>query len=151
MRLSQFQTIFVELYPLISAITAMIVAQILKFTYNYMSNGELKIRQLGQAGGMPSSHAALVTSLAAAIGLDQGWTSPLFSICVVFAMIVLYDAAGVRAAAGKQAVVLNQMMEDLFEHGKFQTEKLTELLGHSPLEVIVGACLGIGIAFTLYY
>lgn len=99
---------------------------------------------------MPSSHSALVTALAASVGQVQGWDSTEFAIATVFAIIVMYDAAGVRQAAGKQAKVLNQIVDEMFqEHPEFNEDRLKELLGHTPVQVIVGSILGIGIAWVL--
>ena len=95
------------------------------------------------SGGMPSSHTACITSLATSIGMTEGFGSPLFALASVFAFIVMYDAAGVRRAAGKQARILNQMMEE--DKNINYQEKLVELLGHTPVEVFVGAVVGIGI------
>ena len=116
----------------------------------YLKEERLNFKILVSSGGMPSSHSAMVTSLTTAIGLQEGWTSSLFCVSCVFTLVVLYDAAGVRRAAGKQARILNQIVDDLFK-GEYRPGKLTELLGHTPLEVIVGFFLGIGIAFSLYY
>jgi len=107
------------------------------------------------AGGMPSSHSAFVTALTTAVGQKSGWNSPELAISLVFALIIMYDAAGVRRAAGKQARILNQIMEDLQQGEKLYSEgeKLKELLGHTPVEVFAGAILGIGVALILinYY
>ncbi len=94
---------------------------------------------------MPSSHSALVTALTTGVGLRDGFDSSLFALAVVFALVVMYDAAGVRRAAGKQARVLNAIIEDL-NRRQLHPERLRELLGHTPFEVLVGALLGIIIA-----
>ena len=95
------------------------------------------------SGGMPSSHSSFVTSLAMLVGFDKGFASTEFAITAVFAIIVMYDASGVRRAVGKQAEILNQIVDDFF-HGKFdQHKKLKELVGHTPKEVLFGAILGI--------
>ncbi len=147
---THFISIYLDMYPLIAGIVSMLVAQIIKSVYFYFKDDHLNLRHVFTAGGMPSSHSALVGSLTAAIGLQEGWNSSLFCICVVFSMIVLYDATGVRRAVGRQAAILNQIVDDV-SHGNFKPKKLTELLGHTPAEVVVGVLLGIGIAFTLYY
>ena len=95
---------------------------------------------------MPSSHSAFVCSLATTIGITEGVSSPLFAMAVALSAIVMYDAAGVRRAAGKQAKILNQIIESEGENINVQ-EKLIELLGHTPLEVYVGALVGIVMAF----
>ena len=150
--LNRFVDFFIEIYPLIAAITSVIVAQLLKGIHQYIKNNKLDLRRtFGGSGGMPSSHSAMVSSLTTAIGLQEGFTSPLFCMCIIFSLIVFYDAAGVRQEAGKQAGILNQMMDDLFDRGEIKADKLKELIGHTPLEIVVGSLLGIGIAFTLYY
>lgn len=95
---------------------------------------------------MPSSHSALVTSLATGVGIKDGWNSTVFAAAVGFALVVMYDAAGVRRAAGKQARVLNQIMDILAHSGHIPGTKLRELLGHTPFEVMAGALLGIVVA-----
>ena len=99
------------------------------------------------SGGMPSSHSALVVSMATSIGYANGFNSSIFALSATVALIVMYDAAGVRRAAGKQAAVLNEIVEELQAHRGIREEKLKELLGHTPIEVIAGAALGILIAF----
>ena len=101
------------------------------------------------SGGMPSSHSSFVTSLAMLVGFDKGFASTEFAITAVFAIIVMYDASGVRRAVGKQAEILNQIV-DVFFHGKFdQHKKLKELVGHTPKEVLFGALLGIIIGIVM--
>jgi len=100
---------------------------------------------------MPSAHSASVTALTLGIGLTQGWNSPLFSISIVFALIVMYDATGVRRAAGKQALILNKIVEDMYDNGKNKVEKLKEILGHDPIEVFAGATLAALITLASYY
>ena len=101
------------------------------------------------SGGMPSSHSSFVTSLAMLVGFDKGFASTEYAITAVFAIIVMYDASGVRRAVGKQAEILNQIVDDFF-HGKFdQHKKLKELVGHTPKEVLFGALLGIIIGIVM--
>ncbi len=150
MRLATLQFLL-EVYPLVAGLVSVLLAQILKIVYYYIKEGSLNPKSLISTGGMPSSHAAMVTGLSMAVGLQEGWTSTLFCVCVIFSLVVLYDAAGIRRAAGKQATVLNQVIEDVLQKGEFKPEKLSEFLGHTPLEVVVGSLLGIGIAFSLYY
>ena len=150
MKTSAFPFLY-ELYPLVAGVMSMIMTQVLKAIFCYLSLGYLDSKKIFSSGGMPSSHSSLVCSLTTAIGLKEGFTSSSFCICVVFSMIVLYDAAGVRQLVGKQAILLNQLLEDLLKKGEFKADKLSELLGHTPLEVLAGALLGMGVAFTLYY
>jgi uncharacterized protein len=118
-------------------------AQGLKLVFTFFQTGKLDLRVLVQAGGMPSSHSALVTALATGVGIKRGFDSVEFAIASIMAFIVMYDAAGVRQAAGKQARILNKMIEDLFtEKPQYAEKRLKELLGHTPVQVIAGAVLG---------
>lgn len=123
------------------------IAQTIKIIIDCWENKTLNVFLLVSSGGMPSSHSAFVVSLAASVGFGYGFDSVLFAICFVMSMIVMYDAAGVRRAAGKQAKVLNILVGNAEKHGLKIDEKLKELLGHSPLEVFAGAILGMSIAF----
>ncbi|MFH1429636.1 MAG: divergent PAP2 family protein [Candidatus Margulisiibacteriota bacterium] len=135
---------------LVAAIMASVVAQVLKlFTY-YIQEHRINFRHLVTTGGMPSSHTAMVCALATSIGMLHGWKSSEFAIAFVFSSIVMYDAAGVRRAAGKQAKILNQIMDDVVNRGRITGGKLTELIGHTPLEVFAGAILGVLIAFIMF-
>ena len=101
------------------------------------------------SGGMPSSHSSFVTSLSTLVGLNKGFDSIEFSICTVFALIVMYDASGVRRAVGKQAKIINQIVQDLQKRKHIEHEMLKELVGHTPKEVIFGAILGIVVALLM--
>ncbi|MGB7439750.1 MAG: divergent PAP2 family protein [Coleofasciculaceae cyanobacterium] len=132
---------------LLVALIACLVAQLSKLLVELARHRKFDFRVLVTTGGMPSSHSALVTALAVGVGQTMGWASPEFAIASVFAGIVMYDAAGVRQAAGKQARILNQIIDELFIEGKeFNEERLKELLGHTPFQVIVGFGLGIAVA-----
>ena len=102
----------------------------------------LNLRVLAETGGMPSSHSALVTGLTFGIGRLNGFNSAPFAIALIFSFVVMYDAAGVRRAAGRQAAVLNRLVEDLVAMRGIREDRLRELLGHTPVEVLVGAVLG---------
>lgn len=129
------------------AVIACLIAQALKLIVDLVKNRKLNVRVLTTTGGMPSAHSALVTSLATGVGQTAGWGSPEFAIATIFAVIVMYDAAGVRQAAGKQARILNQMIDELFSKDhEFNEDRLKELLGHTPFQVIVGSALGITIS-----
>jgi uncharacterized protein len=131
---------------LLVAVAACLIAQVLKLIIDIIQNGKFSVKVLTTTGGMPSAHSALVTALAAGVGESLGWKSAEFAIATIFAIVVMYDAAGVRQAAGKQARILNQMIEELFsEDHKFNEVKLKELLGHTPVQVIAGSVLGIAI------
>jgi uncharacterized protein len=133
---------------LLVALVACFMAQALKLAVEIIKNRKLNIQVLVTTGGMPSAHSALVTALAAGVGQTVGWQSPEFALATVFAIIVMYDAAGVRQAAGKQARILNQMIDELFrEHPNFNEDRLKELLGHTPFQVIAGSALGVTISW----
>jgi uncharacterized protein len=133
---------------LLVAIAACLIAQVLKLTIDTIQNGKLSVKVLTTTGGMPSAHSALVTALATGVGQSLGWQSAEFAIATIFAIVVMYDAAGVRQAAGKQARILNQIIDELFsDNHKFNEEKLKELLGHTPVQVIAGSVLGIAITW----
>ncbi|MBU5335149.1 divergent PAP2 family protein [Intestinibacter bartlettii] len=132
---------------LLISIFSCFLAQFLKIFTGKEKRIDLK--RIIISGGMPSSHSSFVTSLAMFVGFDKGFASTEFAITAVFALIVMYDASGVRRAVGKQAELLNQIVDDFF-HGKFdQHEKLKELVGHTPKEVLFGALLGIIIGIVM--
>lgn len=133
---------------LVAAFVAWLIAQILKVAVHRIVSGQLDFRMLTSAGGMPSSHSAFVAALTAGVGIEQGLDDPLFAVCVVFSSIVMYDATGVRRAASQQARILNQIVEELFEGHPISQERLRELLGHTPVQVLFGALLGVGVAWT---
>jgi hypothetical protein len=103
---------------------------------------KLDLSLLWATGGMPSSHSALVVALAITVGIETGFDSPLFAVSAVLAMIVMYDAAGVRQAAGKQAAKINLIVEELLSGHPLNEEHLRELLGHTPFQVAVGGVVG---------
>lgn len=130
----------------LSAFFAWLIAQLLKVTIYAVVNKKFNFKLLLGSGGMPSSHSATVMALATAVGRTQGWESPLWIVTLTFAIIIMTDAVGVRRAVGQQAKILNKMLDEFCTEGKISETKLKELLGHTPVEVIVGALLGIGIA-----
>ncbi|HBE19393.1 MAG TPA: acid phosphatase [Cyanobacteria bacterium UBA11149] len=133
---------------LLVALVACLVAQLLKLVVELTKERKFNLKTLFTTGGMPSAHSALVSALAAGVGQTLGWDSPDFALAMIFAIIVMYDAAGVRQAAGKQARILNQIIDEFFqENQKFNEDRLKELLGHTPFQVIVGLILGIAISF----
>jgi hypothetical protein len=135
---------------LLVSLLACFTAQGLKALIELIRDGKVSLRYLVSSGGMPSAHSALVGALATGVGLQMGWSSAEFAIAALFAVIVMYDAAGVRQAAGKQARILNQIIDEMFQGGKeFNEERLKELIGHTPFQVLVGLSLGIGIAMVL--
>lgn len=133
---------------LVVSLLACGVAQVLKLPIELIKNRKFNLRFLVSTGGMPSSHSAFVAALATGVGQTMGWDSPEFAIAVIFAIIVMYDAAGVRQAAGKQARILNQIIDEFFkEDHHLNEDRLKELLGHTPFQVVVGLGLGVTIAW----
>ncbi len=129
-------------------IFAGVVVQTFKLVAFWRRFRRIDFRILVQTGGMPSSHSAVVTALATAVGIREGTGSALFAMACILAAVVMYDAAGVRRAAGKQAAILNRILEDMYQGQPVAEERLRELLGHTPFEVIVGAAVGAGIAWA---
>ena len=120
-----------------------LAVQMFKVVTELVKNKRLNVKRIVGAGGMPSSHSAIVCSIATLIGKDYGFDSGIFALAVIFAFVVMYDATGVRRAAGKQARILNKILETPgLTTGEVQG-KLIEALGHTPIQVFVGAILGI--------
>ena len=117
--------------------------QTFKVIYDLVTTHKFNFKRILGAGGMPSSHSAVVVSLATLIGKNEGLNSPIFALSLVLAFVVMYDAAGVRRAAGKQAKLLNKLIETPGLTTGEVSEKLVEVLGHTPLQVIVGALIGL--------
>ncbi|MFA6431028.1 MAG: divergent PAP2 family protein [Candidatus Margulisiibacteriota bacterium] len=138
-------------FTFIVIVISWFIAQTIKVLICWKKEGKFNFWHFFEAGGMPSAHSASVTALTLGIGLTQGWNTPFFSISVVFALIVMYDAAGVRRAAGKQALILNKIVDDIYDNGKNKVEKLKEILGHDPIEVFAGATLATLITLASYY
>ena len=134
---------------IIMPILVWVFIQLFKFIYDLVTTKKFNFKRILGAGGMPSSHSAVVVALCTMIGKNYGINSALFGLSVVFAFVVMYDAAGVRRAAGKQAKLLNKIVETPGLTGVQMHEKLVEVLGHSPKEVIVGALIGliVGLVF----
>ena len=134
------------------SLVANFVAQVSKTIVNAIQIRRWDPRMLWSTGGMPSSHSATVTSVSTMVGIVDGWNSTTFAIAVTVACVVMYDAQGVRLAASRQAEVLNDITQELFDlHPQFKVARLKELLGHTPMQVIVGASLGVAIAFLFHY
>lgn len=117
--------------------------QLFKFIYDLVKSKKFNFKRLMQAGGMPSSHSGVVISLTTMIGKNVGINSPLFAVALIFSFIVMYDAAGVRRATGKQAKLLNKIVETPGLTSLQVSERLVEVLGHTPVQVIVGAAIGV--------
>lgn len=131
--------------PLWTAVLATVVAQLMKVILVVITERRLAFDRLLETGGMPSSHSAVVTALMTSMGIHYGWTSPYFTISAVLGSIVMYDATGIRRAAGMQAELINELvleLSHLFDEG-FQPAALKTLLGHTYPQVLVGALLGV--------
>ena len=133
-------------YVLIAALVAWVIAQSIKVPVDYLRHRRWSWAILLSPGGMPSSHAALVTAAAHAIGLFNGFNTPLFALAVVVTIVVVYDATGIRRQAGLQAALINAIIRDLASGHPLKSEKLREVLGHTPLEALGGVLLGLTIA-----
>ncbi|MBF0531611.1 MAG: divergent PAP2 family protein [Candidatus Omnitrophica bacterium] len=134
---------------LLITLTVWAVAQAIKVCLGIIQERRFNFRWFIGTGGMPSSHAAGAAALATTCGLQLGFASPVFALAAVFALVTMFDAQGVRRAAGQQAVILNQILDDVYQ-GRFEGNRLKELLGHSPFQVLVGAVLGIIFSYVLY-
>ncbi len=136
---------------LLTALIATAAAQAIKVLLILVTERRLAFGRLLETGGMPSSHTAAVAALATTLGLRLGWNSPEFAIAMVFGGIVMYDATGIRRAAGMQAELINDLVQELahlFDEG-FQPQALKTLLGHTYPQVLVGALVGIGTALLV--
>lgn len=121
-------------------------AQFLKVLLTLIFDKKLNLYRMVGSGGMPSSHSSTVMALSTAVGLLHGWDSILYGVSFIFSVIVMYDASGVRQSVGKQAIILNTILDDLYQHKPIREERLKELVGHTKVEVLAGAILGIFIA-----
>ena len=127
------------------------LAQLIKVPLNYFSSGKWDWVLLLRAGGMPSSHSALVASVAHASGLFVGFASPIFAIAFTLAVIVIYDATGIRRQAGKHAEIINRIVRDMLKGKSTKEHQLREMLGHTPLEALAGTLLGILVAQAIWF
>lgn len=135
---------------LISALAAMLAAQILKVPFDYLANRRINWRVMNNAGGMPSSHSALLVAATLSIGLFEGFNSAVFGLAVAITMVVLYDAAGVRRQAGMHAQRINLIFQEVLSGHPISEDHLKEVLGHSPFEVLVGTLLGLITALIVW-
>lgn len=137
---------------LLAAVFTWAAVQIWKFISVALFEHLIDWRMLWAPGGMPSSHSALVAALAVSVGINSGFGSTSFAIAAVLAMIVMYDAAGIRQAAGKHARMINRILDELLSGEPFTEERLREILGHTPFQVVVGGIVGVlgGWLFNLY-
>ena len=135
---------------IMSSLLSAFVAQLFKFIGTILFKREINFRLLVETGGMPSSHSASMTALATAVGMVDGFSSTTFAVAVGIALVVMYDAAGVRRSAGRMAGILNKITQEIYAHETGHVpERLRELLGHTPFEVLVGGILGV--FFAVYF
>ncbi len=144
------KTIFSYNTVLTVAILSWAIAQLLKIIIELVQNKRLDLEPIMSSGGMPSSHSSFVTSTAFAIGFENGFNSDLFALAAVLAIVVMYDASGVRRQAGLHAELLNNIVKKIEDHTLNVTEELKVLLGHTPIQVFAGALLGILVATAIY-
>ena len=133
---------------LITTLSSWFIAQTVKVVIGVITQKRFDFRWFIGTGGMPSSHTAGASCLATAIGVNCGFNSVYFALAASFAIVVMFDAQGVRRATGKQARILNKIMDDIYWQGKIQEGRLRELVGHTPIEVIAGFFLGMIIALV---
>lgn len=128
------------------SILSWFTAQIIKIIINLIKYRKLDFKLIVSSGGMPSSHSSFVSAMTVSVGESIGYNSNLFAVCAIISLVVMYDAAGVRRAAGQQAAILNKIMDEIRTNTLNVEKRLKELLGHTPVEVAAGALLGIIIA-----
>ena len=131
---------------IIVVILSGIIAQAIKIVSYFIEHRKINFKRFFETGGMPSSHASTAITLTTIVGLLEGFNSLIFCIVLFFSMIIMYDAAGIRRAAGRQAAILNKLVEEFIASKHINENQLVELLGHTPLEVFMGAILGILVA-----
>jgi len=139
-------------FPFLIAVSIMLIVQAQKGIVWWLRSGHLDFRRFVRTGGMPSAHSASVSALTTAVAFSDGVRSPLFSVTLYFSLVVMYDATGLRRAAGHQASILNRLMETQYTTDRQVLEhRLWELLGHTPFEVVIGAVVGVAYALVWYH
>lgn len=133
-----------------AGIAGWLMAQLIKMSTCFVQQHKIDFSYLVSTGGMPSAHSAMASAVPTAMALTEGFKSPLFAVGFFFAAVVMFDAQSVRAAAGKQAQVLNQIVDELFQEHRFSETKLKELLGHTRTEVFFGMITGIVTTLVLF-
>lgn len=146
--MNAFKDLFFN-YILVSAVVSWFLAQLLKFVLTFITTGEAVFERFVGSGGMPSSHTALVCGATIAAARLEGTGSSVFAVCFIVACVVIYDAMNVRRQAGEHAKVLNQMIHTDDEFEELDDIELKEKLGHTPLEVLGGALLGITVPLII--
>lgn len=141
---------FSKNYIFWTSLSAWAIAQTIKVILGIFREKRFNFKWFVGTGGMPSSHAASVAALSTSVGITHGFDSAIFAITLTFTVIVMFDAHTVRFSAGRQAKLLNRMLDDIYWKHKLDDEKLKEFLGHTPIQVLVGAALGIVVALLMY-
>jgi acid phosphatase family membrane protein YuiD len=141
---------FLKNYIFWTSAAAWVIAQTIKVALGVIREKRFNFKWFVGTGGMPSSHAAGVSALATSVGVSYGFDSALFAIALTFTLIVMFDAQGVRLATGRQAGILNKMLDDIYWKKKMDEDKLKEFIGHTPIQVFAGAALGILVSLLLY-
>ncbi len=134
----------------IASLFSGLIAQLMKVVVAFYHTRKLRLERFFDTGGMPSSHTALVTTLTIGVALENGIGSPVFSVVLIFSMYVVFEAAGLRQEVGKQARVLNELVDDLLETHHLNTSRLKELVGHTWGEVTVGFLVGLVVAVVAF-
>ena len=147
--MSKFSELFAGPY-FWAAFCPWVVAQICKMISSLVQTRRLDLRYLVSTGGMPSAHSALVMGLSTVVGLKEGFGSASYAVALGFAVIVMFDASTVRRAAGMQARLINEMVDELFKEHRFSEQKLKELLGHTRFEVFMGMIVGVLTGMLVY-
>lgn len=133
-------------------LSAAFIAQVLKFLLHLVFKKKIDFKQFTTTGGMPSSHSAGVVGIATTVGIIEGFSSVIFAVAMGYALVVMYDAAGLRRASGKMAACLNKIMDDFYKHDVQSVGgKLKELLGHTPIEVFAGAAFGALYSYYIHF
>ena len=135
---------------LIAGLASWLIAQAIKVPLEYVYTRKWNWSLLLRAGGMPSSHSALIASITHAIGLFVGFNTPLFALSFTMAMVIIYDATGIRRQAGKHAEIINKMITNLATGHPLKEEQLREVLGHTPMQALGGTILGIVVAQVIW-
>ena len=130
-------------------LSAWLLAQVIKVIIGVKKERRFNFRWIFEPGGMPSAHTATVAALSTAVGLHFGFDTGLFAVTLIFAVMIMFDAGGFRRMVGRQATILNKIIDDIYAKKKVEEKKVRELLGHTPVQVIAGAALGILVALVL--
>jgi acid phosphatase family membrane protein YuiD len=138
-------------FTLMTVVAAFLISQVIKVILLRFEEKRWNIWHFFEAGGMPSSHSATVVALALSVALEFGLKSALFAVCLVLALVVMRDAMGIRRAAGKQAEIINKIVDDVYSTKREKVDKLKEILGHDPIEVFAGAGIAILVTLLMYY